>query len=529
MEKVFIYDTTLRDGAQSSGISFSVNDKIRIAQHLDQLGLDYIEGGWPSPASPRDVAFFEAMRQMPLRFAKLAAFGSTCRSYTNACDDPQLQQLLACGTPVVTIFGKSWDLHVTAALRIPLEENLRMIEDSIAYLRSQGVETIYDAEHFFDGYTANPEYALESLYAAARGGAHCVVLCDTNGGFLPDRVQQIVSTVQSTVDLPIGIHAHNDADVAVANTLVAVEKGARHVQGTINGLGERCGNANLCSIIPNLELKLGYRGLPPGQIKHLFTAAHFIAEVANVHPPEHQPYVGNSAFAHKGGVHIDSVMKLKRSYEHVRPEDVGNATRLLVSDQSGGSTVVERAKRMGIELDKKSPITKEILARLKEAEHEGYEFEAAEASFALMIHRHLHQFQPRFVVTDFRVIVGSHDVLDSATSEAIVRVKIGEIEEHTVADGDGPVNALDGALRKALEPHIPELQRIKLSDFKVRVVNVRAGTAARVRVLVESSDELGNTWSTVGVHENIILASMEALCDSLHYGLRVISDQAVVI
>ncbi|HEY3376408.1 MAG TPA: citramalate synthase, partial [Armatimonadota bacterium] len=499
---------------------FSVNDKIRIAQHLDLLGMDYIEGGWPSPASPRDITFFEAMQSQPLRHAKLAAFGSTCRSQIKASEDPQLRQLLACGVPVVTIFGKSWDLHVTHALRISLDENLRIIEDSVAFLVSEGVETIYDAEHFFDGYRDNPAYALATLHAAARGGAEWIVLCDTNGGCLPAQIRDAVLAARQAVNIPIGIHTHNDGDLAVANTLQAVDAGARQVQGTINGYGERCGNANLCAIIPTLELKMGFAGLPDGQLKQLYSAAHFVAEVANVHAPEHQAYVGSAAFAHKGGVHIDSVMKLKKSYEHIEPEAVGNATRLLVSDQSGGSTVVERAQRLGIALDKKAPITKDILAKLKEAENEGYEFEAAEASFALMIHRCLRQFTPKFSVTDFRVIVGGHSLGQSPISEAILRVQIGDIEEHCVADGDGPVHALDGALRKGLHPHFPELANIRLSDFKVRVVNVRAGTAARVRVLVESTDANGNSWSTVGVHENIILASLEALCDSLHYGLR---------
>lgn len=521
MDNVILYDTTLRDGAQTSGISFSVNDKVRIAHHIDALGIPYIEGGWPSPANPRDIAFFDAMREQPLRQAKLTAFGMTCRGGVRASDDPQLAQLLATGVPAIAIFGKSWDLHVTEALRITLEENLRVIEESVAFLRGRGVEVIYDAEHFFDGFRANPDYALATIAAAARGGAHWIVLCDTNGGALPAQLLEAIHAVRATVDTPLGIHTHNDSEMAVANSLLAVTAGARMVQGTINGYGERCGNANLCSVIPGLELKMGMRALPDGQLSHLYTTAHFVAEVANMQPPDHQPYVGMAAFSHKGGVHIDSVMKLKRSYEHIEPEAVGNATRLLVSDQSGGSTVVERAKRLGIELDKKAPATKEILARLKEAEHDGYEFEAAEASFELLIQRCLGAFTPHFAVTDFRVIIGGHLIGSSPLSEAIVRVKIGDVEEHTVADGDGPVHALDAALRKALTPHFPEaLQDIRLTDFKVRVVNVRAGTAARVRVLVESTNAQGRTWSTVGVHENIILASVEALCDSLYYGLR---------
>lgn len=518
--KVLIYDTTLRDGAQTSGISFSVNDKIRIAQHLDQLGVDIVEGGWPSPASPRDIAFFEAMQKTPLQNARLAAFGSTCRGGVRAEDDSQLRQLLACQVPVVTIFGKSWDLHVVEALKLELAENLRMIEDSVSFLCSQGVEVFYDAEHYFDGYRANPEYALETLRAAERGGAKWIILCDTNGGCLPSELRAAMRVVSNTVSLPLGIHAHNDAGVGVANSLLAIEDGARQVQGTINGYGERCGNANLCAIIPALELKMGYQALPDGKLKEIYHAAHFVAEIANMHSPEHDAYVGNAAFAHKGGVHIDSVMKLKRSYEHIEPELVGNSTHLLVSDQSGGSTVVERAQRIGIELDKKSAITREILAKMKEAEHDGYEFEAAEASFALMIYRALGHFTPPFVVRDFRVIIGGHTLGEDSLAEAIVRVGIGECEEHTVADGEGPVHALDSALRKALLPHFPQLADIRLSDFKVRVVNVRAGTAARVRVLVESTDIDGNSWSTVGVHENIILASLEALCDALYYGLQ---------
>lgn len=520
METIVLYDTTLRDGAQTYGIAFSINDKIHIARHLDTLGMDYIEGGWPSPNNQRDIDFFAAMRNVPLQHARLAAFGSTCRSQTRAAEDAQLRQLIAAGTPVVAIFGKSWDLHVTEALRVSLEENLRMIEDSVAFLRSEGVEVVYDAEHFFDGFQANRAYALATIQAASRGGASWIVLCDTNGGGLPRQINEAVTAVHHLINLPIGIHAHNDAGLAVANSLTAVEEGARMVQGTVNGYGERCGNANLCAIIPNLKLKMGYQTLPEGHISHLYTAAHYVAEVANMHPPEFDAYVGQAAFSHKGGVHIDSVLKLKRSYEHIRPEAVGNSTRMLVSDQSGGSTVVERAERLGITLDKKSPATREILTALKEKENDGYEFEAAEASFELLLLRHLQHFVPEFDVTDFRVIVGKQYMGRDVLSEAIVRVKIGKEEEHTVAEGDGPVNALDAALRKALEPHFPQLQDIRLTDFKVRVVNVRAGTAARVRVLVETSDSAGNSWSTVGVHENIIVASLEALCDALHYGLR---------
>ena len=520
MEKILIYDTTLRDGAQTSGITFSVKDKVRIVQHLDLLGIDYIEGGWPSPTNQRDIEFYEEMRAVPLRHARLTVFGSTCRKGMPADADPQLRQLIATGTPAVTIFGKSWDLHVTEGLRATPDENLRMIEDSVAFLCRNRVEVIFDAEHFFDGYRANPRYALATVQAAARGGARWIVLCDTNGGSLPELIREGVRAVRAMVNVPLGIHTHNDSELAVANSLLAVEEGARMVQGTMNGYGERCGNANLCAIIPTLELKMGYRALPEGNLKQLYPAAHYVAEVANMHPPEYQAYVGSAAFSHKAGVHIDSVLKLKRSYEHIEPEAVGNSTRMLVSDQSGSSTVMERAQRLGIPLEKKSPETQRILAHLKELENIGYEFEAAEASFELLLLRQLHRHIPQFEVTDFNVIIAKHFLMrDIPSSQAIVRVRIDDTEELTVADGDGPVHAMDGALRKALESHFPELQNVHLTDFKVRVINVREGTAARVRVFVESADADGNTWSTVGVHENLIVASLDALCDSLHYAL----------
>jgi len=521
MEKILLYDTTLRDGAQTSGIAFSIKDKIHIAQHLDIIGIDYVEGGWPSPTNQRDIEFFEEMRGTKMQQAKMTVFGSTCRKNLAAEDDPQLQQLVASGTPAICIFGKSWDLHVTEALRATLDDNLRMVEDSVAFLRRSGAEVIYDAEHFYDGYRANPDYALATVQAAARGGAHWIVLCDTNGGSLPEQIRDGIRAVRGVVDTPLGIHTHNDSELAVANTLIAVEEGVRMVQGTVNGYGERCGNANLCAIIPTLELKMGYRALPEGNLKQLYGTAHYVAEVANLQPPEYQAYVGNAAFSHKAGVHIDSVLKLKRSYEHIPPELVGNNTRMLVSDQAGGSVVVERAQRLlGITLDKKDTIAREVLALVKERENEGYEFESAEASFEMLLLRYMKMFDPQFDVTDFRVIVGKQILGNEAISEAIVRLKIGEAEEHTVADGDGPVHALDGALRKALEPHFPALRNVHLTDFKVRVINVRAGTAARVRVFVESANGEGETWSTVGVHENLIVASLEALSDSLHYGLR---------
>jgi 2-isopropylmalate synthase len=525
VEKVFIYDTTLRDGAQTPGIAFSEGDKVRIAHRLDDLGVDFIEAGWPSPGNARDTAVFAALREKPLTHAQLTAFGSTCRPGAPAGEDPLLQALVASQAPAVTIFGKAWNLHVTGALHITLDDNLRLIEDSVAWLRSQQVKVLYDAEHFFDGYAADPGYALATLQAAANAGAECLILCDTNGGALPSAVRAACRAAREAAGAPLGIHTHNDGGLAVANTLTAVEEGCRHVQGTFNGYGERCGNADLCTIIPLLEIKLGMRALPEGQLARLYDAAHFVAEVANVRPPEREPYVGAEAFTHKAGVHIDSLVKLKGSYEHITPEQVGNMARYALSDQAGGAAIVERAERLGIALDKKSAATKQILARVKEAEHEGYEFEAAEASFELLLRRELGLLTPAFEVVDFRIIVGHLEPIKQARagaeaiSEAIVRVKIGQKEEHTGADGDGPVHAVDSALRKALERHFPPLRHMRLTDFKVRVVNVRAGTAARVRVLVETTDDTGRTWSTVGAHENIIVASIEALCDALHYGL----------
>jgi len=511
---VFLYDSTLRDGAQTEGISFTVDDKIKIARKLDEFGIDYIEGGWPG-ANPTDIAFFERAADLGLRHAKLAAFGSTRRARLAVEDDPQVRQLAELGVPVITIVAKSWDLHVEEILRTTREQNLAMIDDTVRYLKSDDVELIVDAEHFFDGYRADPGYALATLQAAAEAGADQIVLCDTNGGTLPDELTPVIDAVRAAVSTPLGIHAHNDSDVAVANSLAAVAAGINQVQGTINGYGERCGNANLCSIIPALQAKMGKTCVTDEALGRLYELSHYVAEIVNMPPLERQPYVGRSAFAHKGGLHVDAVMKRPETYEHVNPERVGNQRRLLVSDQSGGSAILERAGRLEIELAKDSPETRAIIARVKEMEHEGYQFEAAEASFELLMKKSVGHYRSLFDLEAFRVIVEKRPG-GEILSEATIKVGVEGRHEHTAAEGDGPVHALDRALRKALEPFYPDLSAIRLTDFKVRVLG--GSTAAKVRVLVESADET-DSWSTVGVHENIIEASWRALVDSVEYGL----------
>lgn len=514
------YDTTLRDGAQAEGISFSVDDKLHIAQELDRLGIDYIEGGWPNPTSEKDREFFRRARDLKLSHARLAAFGSTRRVHTPAKQDANLRHLLEAETPVVTIFGKSWELHVQEVLRTTQEENLRMIEESVAFLKDCGREVIYDAEHFFDGYAQNPEYALATLAAAERGGADCVVLCDTNGGALPFDVYQVVQTVQQAVSVPLGIHTHNDSGLAAANALLAVQAGVSHVQGTINGYGERCGNANLCTLLPTLALKLGGSSPTPEQLVHLTEISRFVSELANLPHDERQPYVGASAFAHKGGAHIDGVTKTKgRAFEHVSPDRVGNRRRLLLSDQSGTSTIVAKLENLFPGIDKRDPTVVRMLEEVKRLEYGGYQFEGADASFELLAHRLLRDATPLFNPTTFRLIIERRED-GSLLADATVKVCINGELLHTAADGDGPVNALDKALRKALTSRYPQLSRIELKDYKVRVLEGKhRGTASPVRVLIESGDEQGE-WGTVGVSENIIEASFEALVDSLEYGLQ---------
>ncbi|HEX6972574.1 MAG TPA: citramalate synthase [Limnochordia bacterium] len=520
-EKVFVYDTTLRDGTQAEGISFSVDDKLRIARRLDQMGFDYIEGGWPG-SNPKDMEFFRRVRQESFSHARLAAFGSTRRAGIAAADDPNLRALVAAGAPVATIVGKSWDFHVQSALRTTPDENLRMIEESIAYLRQAGLEVIYDAEHFVDGYRANPDYALETLRAAARGGAATLVLCDTNGGSLPHEIYAVTSEVRSRFDLPLGIHTHNDGGVGVANALMGVRAGARQVQGTINGYGERCGNADLVQILPNLELKMGYACLPEGRLRGLTDLSRYVSELANMAPDDRQPFVGKSVFAHKGGIHVSALLRHPATYEHIDPEVVGNRRRVLVSELSGASNILYKAQEYGIELKKESPALRRVVDRIKALEHEGYHFEGAEASFELLLKRALGIYRPYFELVSLRLMIEKRKPAEEPLAEATIKVRVGERVVLTAAEGNGPVNALDGALRKALEEVYPEIGRMQLTDYKVRVLNEKAGTAAKVRVLITSADDR-RSWGTIGVSTNIIEASWQALVDSIEYGLMTAS------
>ena len=512
-----IYDTTLRDGSQAEDVSFSVEDKVRITLKLDELGVHYIEGGWPG-ANPKDIEYFQVIKATPLQQAKIVAFGSTRKVKNFAKDDPTLEALLSAETDIVTIFGKSWTLHVTEALETTLEANLALIEDSITFLRSKGRQVFYDAEHFFDGYKADPMYALKTIQAAMNAGAERLVLCDTNGGTMPWEIREIVSTVREHCSVPLGIHAHNDAEMGVANSLVAVEAGVTHVQGTINGIGERCGNANLCSIMANLELKMGRTALGDGKLANLRAISHYVAEMANLLPNKRQPYVGDTAFAHKGGVHIHAVQKNPLTYEHVRPEQVGNQRRVLISDNSGRSAVFNKIETFGLDLPQDNPKVQELLGSLKNLEYEGYQFEGAEGSFELLVRKALGTHTPSFELLGCRIIVEKRKTDEEPISEATIKVKVGNVVEHTAAVGDGPVNALDHALRKALEHFYPQLKEVKLLDYKVRVLTGLRGTGSRVRVLIESGDHK-EKWGTVGVSENIIEASWQALADSIEYKL----------
>ena len=514
--RVQIYDSTLRDGAQAEGIAFSLDDKLTIAQRLDALGVHYIEGGWPNPTNPKDMEFFNRVRELPLENAKVTAFGSTRRANNHPEDDAILNTLLQAGTGVVTLFGKSWELHVTHVLRTTRDENLKLIRDSVAYIASNGREVVYDAEHFFDGYNADPQYAVATLLAAQEGGAGILVLCDTNGGTLTSELREIIENVKAKITVPFGIHTHNDAGVGVANALVAVEMGAIQVQGTFNGYGERCGNANLCSIIPSLELKLKRSSIGPERLAGLMDFSRFLSEIANVHHDHRQPYVGESAFAHKGGVHIDAMVKQPATYEHCRPEQVGNERRFLLSEQSGSATIAAKLNHLIPGLDKRHPALQRLLRQIKQLEHEGYVFEAAEASFEILARKALGAISDPFRLIGFRTI--NRKSAEGTEVEAIVKVEVDGHVYHTVADGDGPVNALDAALRQGLEPVYPILKEVHLEDYKVRVLSARDGTAARVRVLIESSDS-HRVWNTIGVSENIIEASWIALVDSLSYKL----------
>ncbi len=518
--KVYLYDTTLRDGTQGEDIAFTVEDKLRLSQRLDEVGMAYIEGGWPG-SNPRDLTFFEEAKRLKLKNAKLAAFGSTC--HPKKKPSAYFKPLVQAETPVVTLFGKSWRLHVEKALGVSLQENLDLIANSMRYLQKKADELIFDAEHFFDGYKDDPEYALKSLEAAVQGGADWVVLCDTNGGTMPHELAPILTAVQARIKVPLGIHVHNDAELGVANSIEAVRLGARQVHGTINGIGERCGNANLVSILPNLQLKMGYKCVTAAQLKKLRSMSRLVDELANQMPRNNQAYVGNSAFAHKGGVHVSAVRKDSQTYEHLEPELVGNRRRILVSDLSGQSNILYKAEEFGIELKAKDAVTRQIVNDLKKLEHKGYQFEGAEASFELLMHKALKKHKPFFKLVGFRVIDEKHPSGDQPYSEATIQIEVDGRQEHTAAEGHGPVNSLDKALRKALNRFYPELEEVRLVDYKVRVLpasqkNGESGTASLVRVLVESADA-HERWGTVGVSENIIQASWIALVDALEYKL----------
>jgi 2-isopropylmalate synthase len=520
-KQVFIYDTTLRDGNQAKGISFSLEDKLTIARKLDDFGVDYIEGGWPNPTNPTDVEFFRRAGKMTWKHAKIAAFGSTCRPNGDPATDPILKPLVESRAPVITIFGKSWDLHVTDVLRTTLEENLRMIRESVAYLKKNCEEVVYDAEHFFDGYKANPEYALKALKAAQEGGADCIVLCDTNGGMaLSWELEEIVARVRKELTAPLGIHVHNDTGVAVANSLAAVHAGATQVQGVFNGYGERCGNANLTTIVADLQLKMGYPLVSDEQMRSLRALSLSIDEVANLADDIRQPFVGEAAFAHKGGAHIDGVIKLARSFEHLDPELVGNARDLVVSNQSGGSLVWDKIRAIRPDLDRRSPEVAEILAEVKRLEDEGYHFEIADGSFQLLARRRLGLFQDRFEFLGFRAI--EEQVNGAVRSEFTLKLKVGDEVEHTAAEGNGPVDAMNAAMLKALVKFFPSLKDLELADFKVRVLDNDKGAGAKVRVwtrYVDHAHPERDPYGTIGVSTNIIEASWRALMDGIQYKL----------
>lgn len=534
---IILYDTTLRDGAQREGLSLSLEDKLQIAKLLDRLGIPLIEGGWPG-ANPKDVQFFWQLKEeSPLNQAEVVAFCSTRRPGQQAADDPMLQAILAAGTRFVTVFGKSWDLHVIEGLNTTLAENLEMIRDSIQFLRGQQRRVIYDAEHWFDAFQRNPDYAFSTLQAAADAGAEWLVLCDTNGGTLPHEIARITAAVQAEAHhfqgAHLGIHTHNDAGTAVANALAAVQMGATMVQGTINGYGERCGNADLCTLIPNLELKLGYTCLPEGHLCLLTETARAVSEVVNLAPNDHAPYIGLSAFAHKGGIHVSAVQKNPLTYEHIQPEQVGNVRRVVVSEQSGLSNILTKMASFGVQLDKSDPLARQLLNRLKQLEYEGYQFEAAEASFELWVRGCLQQRPHLFDLLSFNATSTTRsdwnsrdwDHLDESgiTAQAMTKITVHGQDRLTAAEGNGPVAALDGALRQALLEFYPQIEAIQLVDYKVRILDGRAGTSAKTRVLIEFSDG-HHRWTTVGVSSNIIEASIRALIEGLEYGLLAYSD-----
>jgi len=513
---VCIFDSTLRDGAQAEGISFSVEDKLKIVRALDDLGVAYIEAGNPG-SNPKDIEFFNRVKRMTLQSAKLAAFGSTRRKGIRPEDDKNLQSLLSADTPVAVIFGKCWDFHVTDVLQASLEENLDMIHDTVAYIKQQGKEVIFDAEQFYDGYKANPEYAAACLKAAAEAGADCLALCDTNGGMFPMEIFDITKKIADTFSLPIGIHCHNDNGMAVANTCMAVEAGASHVQGTFTGIGERCGNVALSAVIPNLQIKMGIQCISPGNLTLLTKTSRLINAVSNIWNDENAPYVGRSAFTHKGGMHIDAVLKSSRSYEHIDPELVGNDRRVLTSEVAGRGAILAKIQRIKPNVTKDAPETDAIIRRVKELEHEGYQFEGAEGALELIIRKELGKYRPLFELVNFK-IVGEHPCAEGGSATAMIKIDVDGKTEITAAEGDGPVNALDKAMRKALEVFYPRIKDVRLTDYKVRVMDGKSATAARVRVLIESTDG-EESWTTVGVSSDIIEASWIALVDSVEYKL----------
>ncbi|MEP7305968.1 MAG: citramalate synthase [Acidobacteriota bacterium] len=511
-----IYDTTLRDGSQGQGVSFSVADKLKIADRLDAFGVHYIEGGWPG-SNPKDIEFFLEAKRRRFTRAKLAAFGSTRRKDIRAAADEQVRLLVDAETPVITIFGKTWLLHVREVLQTTAEENLAMIEDTVHYLVQQGRVVVYDAEHAFDGYKDDPAYAVATWRAAERGGADIVVLCDTNGGSVPAEIAAITRAAREHLGVRIGIHTHDDIGLGVANALAAIEAGASQVQGTFNGYGERIGNCNLTTLIPTLEFKLHKTSVPSESLPLLKEVSQFLDEVANVRPNPRLPWVGSAAFSHKGGTHVNAVQKLLRSYEHIDPARVGNSRQVLISELAGRSNIILKAQELGFDVTKDTPELSEMLTRVKALEHVGFEFEAADGSLALLIRRTLKEAPTPFHVDAYHVSMRS-DGARPSVCEATVKLRVGSEHAHTVADGEGPVNALDAALRGALVRFYPHLQTVRLTDYKVRIVDSTVGTAARTRVLIESSDG-ASTWTTIGVNENIIEASLQALVDSLEYGL----------
>ncbi len=517
MKKIAIFDSTLRDGAQAESISFSVADKLKIVSTLDELGINYIEAGNPG-SNPKDLEFFKEVKKLALKKAKLAAFGSTRRRDIKVEEDSNVQSLLIADTPVVVIFGKAWDFHVTDIIKTTLEENLCMIEETISFLKGKGKEVIFDAEHFFDGYKSNSQYALKTLLAAVKAGADCIVLCETNGGAFPDEIFEIVKEVKEKVSCEIGIHTHNDTGMGVANSVMAVLAGATHVQGTFLGFGERCGNANLSTIIPNLQLKRGYTCISEENMIKLTPFARRIAEIANISLSDHMPYVGKSAFAHKAGMHIDGVTKAPISFEHVTPDCVGNERRFLMSEVAGRSTILEKVQRIAPQVTKNDAVTSQIIARIKELEHKGYQFEGADGTFELLVRKALGKYKPFFDLEEFKTIGEEPSNSKEISSSAIIKVRVDGRVEMTAAEGEGPVNALDKALRKALEIFYPELKTVHLTDYKVRVLDTKSATAAKVRVLIESTDG-EDYWSTVGVSTDIIEASWIALVDSIEYKL----------